>query len=325
MLEYVLFALGFVLLVKGADFLIDGSVAIAKRLNVSNLVIGLTVVAFGTSLPELVVNVVASLDGNSGLAVGNILGSNICNILLILGVAAFLINIKMKHGTVWAEIPLSILAAIVLAILANDMIIDGAAKSQLTRADGFVMLCFFAIFLYYVYGIALKGQDEEEKKNKNGQEPMPIYLAAGFVLAGIAGLYLGGNWVVDGAIRIAEAFGVTQTFIGLTIVAIGTSLPELMTTVVAALKKNADLAVGNIVGSNIFNIFFVLGISAIINPVAFEFARNFDLLMVVFSSVLLFVFIMFFKPAMTITRREGFALVMCYIIYLAYLVANAGI
>jgi cation:H+ antiporter len=238
MFTYFLFLLGFVLLIKGADFLVDGASAIAKRFNVSDLVIGLTVVAFGTSTPELFVNIVASARGNTEIAIGNVLGSNICNILLILGISAVIYPLSVSKGTVWKEIPFSLLAVIVLGLMANDRVIDGDGSSLLTRIDGLMLLAFFTIFLYYSFSIAkaIEGLDEHVAVKTTGFNKS--YL---LVIAGLIGLTLGGKWIVDGAVILARSFGMSESLVGLTIVAVGTSLPELATSAMAAHKKMSKL------------------------------------------------------------------------------------
>ncbi|MFH1307055.1 MAG: calcium/sodium antiporter [Candidatus Micrarchaeota archaeon] len=325
-LEYALFILGFVALVKGADFLIKGSVAIARRFNVSDLVIGLTIVSFGTSLPELIVSLIASVDGSTDLLIGNILGSNISNILLIMGIAAIISKISLPHATTWKEIPFSLLAALVIAVLANDILLDGDSISEITRGDGFILLCFFLLFLYYVYGMTRNDQNERKKNKKAGAPPeYSLPTSAMYLFIGLLGLYLGGRWVVEGAIFMAGQLGISESIIGLSIVAIGTSLPELITSILAALRKNVDLAIGNVVGSNIFNLFFVLGLASLLNPIPFAFDRNIDLLMVIFSSVLLFIMAVFYKPPLFISKYQGAALLAIYGIYLWFLLVSAGI
>ena len=318
MLTYILFVVGFYLLIKGADLLVDGAASVAQRLKISSIVIGLTIVAFGTSAPELVVNVLASFNGNADIAIGNILGSNIANILLILGISAMIYPLKTKENTVWKEIPLSLLAAILLGTMANDLRIDGVAYSGLTRTDGIALISFFAIFIYYTFGIAkVKDNFDAEVEIKNYSQ-----LKAGvFIIMGIAGLVVGGKWIVDGATKIAELFNVSQSLIGLTVVAIGTSLPELATSAVAAYKKHTDIAIGNIVGSNIFNIFWILGISSIIRPLPFDTTFDFDIVVMVLASAILF-FIMFVGKKHTITKREGFLMVSLYVFYLAFLLGK---
>lgn len=318
MLQNILFLLlGFVFLIKGADFLVEGASSLAKRWGISPLVIGLTIVAFGTSAPELVVSLMSSLSGSSDIAIANVLGSNTANILLILGVASIIYPLQVGRGTVWKEIPLSLLAVLIVAVLSNDKIIDGLGYSALTRIDGLVLLAFFIIFLYYTYGISkVKGPDTEEII----QRKIPISIA--MVIGGLVGLIIGGNWVVDSAVNIATSFGVSERLIGLTIIAVGTSLPELVTSAIAAFKKHADIAIGNVVGSNIFNIFFVLGTSASINPLNYSTALNLDLGMAILASFLLFLF-MFLGKLHHLERSQGFIFVAMYISYIVYLVVRA--
>lgn len=316
MLTYILIVLGFIFLIKGADYLIDGASAIAKRLRVSDLVIGLTIVAFGTSAPELIVNVFASFQGNAEIAIGNILGSNTANIFLILGVASIIYSLRVTKNTVWKEIPLSFLAAVILGIMANDRLIDRSNFSMLTRIDGLVFLTFFLIFMYYTYSIAKTSQNS----NKSSGAPQFGFLKAIlYILGGLCALFIGGKLVVDAAIKIALSLGVSELLIGLTIVAIGTSLPELFTSVIAALKKNSDLAIGTVVGSNIFNIFFILGISAFINPLPFQEKNNVDIFVTILASFLLFV-AMFVGKKHLLERWQGIAFIVLYIIYLGFLI-----
>ncbi|MDH5596865.1 MAG: calcium/sodium antiporter, partial [Candidatus Peregrinibacteria bacterium] len=283
MLTYFLLLLGFVFLIKGADLLVEGSSSLAARMGISQLVIGLTIVSFGTSAPELLVNIVASYEGASDVGIGNILGSNIANILLILGVAALIHPLLIKKTTTWKEIPLNFLAGVVLFIMANDVMIDGASASVLSRIDGFILMSFFVIFVYYMVGLA---KVENHSNFKNPKHP--ILKSHLMVLFGMVGLFYGGHWVVDGATAIAKNFGLSEIMIGLTVVAVGTSLPELATSAVAAYKKNTDIAIGNVVGSNIFNIFWVLGISASIRPLPFREDINSDLFVYIAATVLLF-------------------------------------
>ena len=313
---YILFVIGFYFLIKGADLLVYGASSIAARFRISDLVIGLTVVAFGTSAPELFVNLVASYRGNTNIAIGNILGSNIFNILLILGICAVIYPIIIQKTTIYKEMPFSLLAAVTVGLLANDTLIDRQPSSELTRIDGLILLCFFSIFLYYVFEIARKTREEEPVIVT---KHMGITRAVVFVLAGITGLVVGGNWIVNGAITIAEAFNVSESLVGLTIVAVGTSLPELATSVVAAIKKNSDIAVGNVVGSNIFNVFWILGLSSIIRPLPFEPESNFDIVMVIFSSLLLF-FFGFIGRKHTLTRSKGVLFLVVYVVYTVYLI-----
>jgi cation:H+ antiporter len=314
MLPYFQLIFGFIIIIKGADFLVDGSSSLARRLKISDLAIGLTVVAFGTSTPELFVNVIASLKGNTDIAIANVLGSNIANILLILGVSSIIRPLSVTKGTVWKEIPFSLLAAIVLGLMANDRFIDKNGVSILTRIDGLVLMSFFVIFLYYSFSIAkeIDGMDNQIPSKEYGLMKSLLRVALG-----LAGLAFGAQWVVDGAIRLALKFGISQTLIGLTIVALGTSLPELATSTVAAYKGNADIAVGNVVGSNIFNIFFVLGVSGTINPIPFHGRNNIDIGMVIFASLLLFTF-MFTGKKRSIDRWEGILSLVLYGVYLVF-------
>ena len=263
MLVYLLFVVGFVLLIKGADWLVAGSASIAKKYNISDLVIGLTIVSMGTSMPELIVNVIASLSGNSEIAIGNVLGSNIANVLLILGVAAFIYPLTIKNSTIMSEIPFSIIAVLLVAFVANAAIFDDQMAQMLSRWDGVLLLLFFGLFMVYILKLAKEGRTDMLEDTPD--ETLTMGKSTVFVLLGMVGLFLGGKWVVEGAVAIANEFGLSQNLIGLTIVAIGTSLPELVTSAVAAMKKNTDIAVANVVGSNIFNLLWVLGLSAVIS------------------------------------------------------------
>ncbi len=310
-LTTVLFVLGFVFLIKGADYLVSGGGSIAKKYKISNIVIGLTIVAFGTSAPELIVNVISSLSGNAGLAVGNILGSNISNVFLILGTAAIIYPLKVHKNTVWKEIPFSLLAAIVLFIIANDMIIDGYDISIISRSEGLILMGFFIIFMYYTFLIARDNETgfEEEEINE-----IPMFQSMLYIIFGMIGLFYGGQWIVEGATAYAELFGLSPSLIGLTVVAIGTSLPELATSVIAATKKQTDIAIGNVVGSNIFNILWILGISSTILPIPFNPVNNADLGMVIFSTVLLFLFL-FVGVRRHIERWQGIVFLVIYVLY----------
>ncbi len=313
---YFLLPLGFIFLIKGADFLVDGASSIAKRLGISALVIGLTVVAFGTSAPELIVNIFASINGNTDIAIGNILGSNIANILFILGISAVIFPLAVKRSTVWKEIPLALLAVIVVALMVNDALLDGGSFSGLTRIDGLVLLSFFMIFLYYTFGIS---RVETATTAEITIHRYSLPRACLMVGVGLIGLVVGGKLIVNAAVALASNLGASEALIGLTVVAIGTSLPELATSAVAAYKKNADIAVGNIVGSNIFNIFWILGVSAIINPLPFPSLLMRDVLMTIFATFLLFIF-MFISKRHTLERWQGICFIFIYLGYISYLV-----
>ncbi len=315
-MSIILLIIGFVILIKGADLLVDGASALAKRFKVSDIVIGLTIVAFGTSAPELVVNLFASFQGNTEIAIGNIVGSNIANIFLILGVAGIIYPLTVKKDTVWKEIPLSLLAALVLGFMANDALLDGRGYSMLSRIDGLILLCFFAIFLYYTGGIAKSNEVEDDEIHKYKLSKAILYIAIGLV-----GLVGGGKLVVDAAVSIATWLGVSQAVIGLTVVAVGTSLPELVTSAVAALKKKPDIAIGNVVGSNIFNIFWILGISAVIRPLPFNPVANMDILMTILASFLLFVW-MFIGERHKLQRWQSVLFILIYVGYTGLLFAR---
>lgn len=319
MLPYILLIAGFAVLIKGADFLVDGATSIARRFNISDLVIGLTVVAFGTSSPELFVNLVAGIEGNTDIAIGNILGSNIANILLILGVSSIIHPLSVTKGTVWKEIPFSLLAVIVLGILANDVVIDGAAASSLTRSDGLIFLSFFIIFMYYTFAIAteIKGMDELVPAKRYS-----ILKSVLMIIGGLIGLSLGGKWIVDGAVVMALKLGLSQSLVGLTIVAVGTSLPELATSTMAAHRGNVEIAVGNVVGSNIFNVFLVLGISATVRPIPFQLQYTWDIAAVIISTFLLFLF-MYTGKKHSVDRWEGSIFIILYVAYITFHVVQA--
>ena len=318
MLDIVFLIGGLALILLGANGLTDGAAAVAKRFHISDLVIGLTIVALGTSAPELVISTMAALGGSAEMAIGNVVGSNIFNVLAIIGVTALVMPIKVGEGTMSKEIPLVILCSFVLAFMANDVILDGGSRNIISRIDGLVLLGFFLFFLRYTFAIARNGNAvEEETKNKE----MPIWKSALFIAGGLAGLIYGGQLFVDGASGIASSLGVSESIIGLTIVAGGTSLPELATSVTAALKKNPGIAIGNVIGSNLFNILFVLGCSATISPLSMGGINNVDMAVLIGSAILFWLVGWFFKKR-TITRVEGALLVICYIAYTAYLIAQ---
>jgi cation:H+ antiporter len=315
MLVYVLFAVGFVLLIKGADWLIEGAADIARKFRIPEIVIGLTVVAFGTSAPELAVNIIASVGGNNGLAIGNIVGSNIANVLLILGVAGSMTNLTVQKNTVWREIPFSLFAALLLGFLVNDQISGGAVTDQISRADGLVLIAMFVLFLFYTFHLGKNNLTEELPE---ADDTRPMWKSVGMLVTGLAGLVIGGQWIVDGAVALARLFGYSESFVGFTIVAIGTSLPELATAVVAVRKGNTDLAIGNVIGSNIFNIFWVLGLSATISPMDFNADDNFSILLNIACSAVLFA-LLFIGKRHTLQKWQGSLLLLGYLAYISFL------
>jgi len=311
---YLLFVLGFVFLIKGADLLVVGASAIGRRLRISEMVIGLTIVSFGTSLPELLVTTVASLNGQAELGLGNILGSNIANVLIILGVAALIRPLPIPRDTYFIEIPFSVLAALLLGFLANANIFYSGANT-IGREEGGIMLYFFALFMIYIFVIARKKTETPE----NSEAPQPMLKSVLLIAIGVVALYFGGDWVVNGSTEIARLFGISESVIGLTIVAVGTSLPELVTSAVAAYKNNTDMAVGNAIGSNIFNILWILGFTSVLTPIPFSDHSNQDILMVLISTSALIVAVIVGKRP-RISRWEGLIFLSIYAGYLFFLI-----
>jgi cation:H+ antiporter len=264
----------------------------------------------------LSVNLISSINGNTGIAVGNVIGSNIANILLILGVSSMIYPLSVSKGTVWKEIPFSLLATVVLTILANDALIDGAAFSAIGRGDGLVLLAFFAIFLYYSFSIAKAIEGMESEVPAETRSPAGATVR---MVLGLGGLTLGGKWIVDGAMTVALSFGLSEAMVGLTIVAIGTSLPELATSAMAAYRRNVEIAVGNVVGSCIFNVLLVLGLSSAIRPLPFDPSSNPDILVLLGASFMLFVS-MFTLKRRSVDRLEGAVFFACYVTYMGFLV-----
>jgi cation:H+ antiporter len=325
MLTFILFIVGFYILIKGADVLVDGASSIAKRLHISDIVIGLTIVAFGTSMPELFVNLFSSINGNTDIAIGNIIGSNIANILLILGISAVVFPISVKSQTIWKEIPFGGLAVLVTWILAQDMVFAGAAENYIGRGDGLILVLFFVLFLYYMFRMSRADTDSvldtttHTDQAISAGEVHSLKRSIIMIVLGLTGLIIGGKWIVDAAVAFAAYIGLSQALIGLSIVAVGTSLPELATSVVAARKGNSDIAIGNVAGSNIFNIFWILGVSSIISPLPFNSVLTVDFLVALGASVLLFL-VMFVGKKAVIGRLEGLLFILSYIAYVVYIV-----
>ncbi len=315
--------LGLALILIGANALTDGASSLAKRWGMSDLVVGLTIVAFGTSAPELVISVMSAINGNAGLAIGNVVGSNIFNVCAIVGITAMVAPIKVTKGVMTADIPLVILSAMVLLVMGDSSLLDGNSENVITRVDGIILLLFFAIFMYHTFAEAKEADaSDPTAKEGNMKREMPVWKAALWIVAGLAGLIYGGDRFVDGASGIASGLGVSDAVIGLTIVAAGTSLPELATSITAAIKGKTGIAVGNVIGSNIFNIFLVLGCSATVRPLPFGSVGNIDLLMLTVSCLLFWLFARVYKER-TITRAEGALLAACYAAYITYLVLTA--
>lgn len=314
------FAVGLLLIIKGADWLTDGASDIARRFNISSLVIGLTIVAFGTSTPELVVSVVSAVQGQTDLAIGNVVGSNIFNSLAIVGVTAIICPVACSKGNIRYDVPLCLLASIVLFAVANDTLF-GASKDIISRSDGIVLLCFMAIFLSYsiTLGISSSNDPVDEKQSAS----INFVKSVALFLIGLTALVFGGEWIVDGASGIAAEMGVSQAIIALTIVATGTSFPELMTSVMAARKGDTDMALGNVVGSNIFNIFFILGASATISPLQRGNIGMIDFLTLLLGAALIWLFCRFGRKYHHITQTEGIILTMCAVIYYIWSIIEA--
>lgn len=319
----IVFAIGMVLvgllcLWKGADWLVDGASKIAKSLGVPPIVIGLTIVAFGTSLPELLVSVLSAIKGNSAIAFGNVLGSNIANVLLIFGLTAIIANLPMKKNTVKFEIPLAIAAAVMLLIFSPD--------GTLSTMDGIALLLGFVIFFAYTILSVKKGHEKKlaaaNKKRAGKLQGKALFKSLALIVIGLVLLAFGGDWTVDGASSIASALGLSQALIGLTIVAVGTSLPELITCLVGVRKGETDLVIGNIVGSNIFNTWWILGLSTIIKNIQIEGDFGLDLWLNVLTFILIFFFAFWGKPKYTLKRWQGAILLVMYLAYMAFIVAR---
>jgi cation:H+ antiporter len=315
MIDALLLVAGLALLLKGADFLVDGASEVAERLGISQLVIGLTVVAFGTSMPEVVVTIISGSQGHPDLAIGNILGSNIANILLVLGVAAIIRPLPVSDSTVVSEIPFSLTAALLVGFLANAALFSAHHELSISHIDGGILLFFFFLFGIYIYNIT-RGRVPQSPTHPD-RKPLLIPLIK--LVGGLVALWLGGQWVVDSAVNLARAIGISDSLIGLTIVAIGTSLPELMASAVAAYRNQPDIAVGNVVGSNIFNLLWVLGIASTVTELPFEVVSNADLVMVIVASTLLLLALVSSR-ATCVLRVHGVIFVITYGFYLSYLI-----
>lgn len=322
-IDIILLIVGLVLILGGANYLTDGAAAVARRFGMSDLMVGLTIVAFGTSAPELTISMMSAIDGNTGIAIGNVVGSNIFNTLIIIGAVAVARPIKITGGIMSKEIPLVVLSAAALLAMGSSKWLDGTTP-VISRVDGILLLLFFAIFMRYVFSQS-KQKMPETTENSNETKPVQtaLWKSVIFIIGGLAALIYGGDLFVDKASAIASSLGVSDAIIGLTIVAMGTSLPELATSLTAAIKGNSGIAIGNVIGSNIFNIFLVLGCSATIRPLPFGAISEIDLLVLFASCVLFWIFGWFFGNR-TINRAEGGLLVAGYIAYMIYLVADAS-
>ncbi|MBN8578451.1 MAG: calcium/sodium antiporter [Cytophagales bacterium] len=309
--------LGFAILIKGADFLIGGASSLAKRNGISNLAIGLTVVAFGTSMPELIVSLMSAVKGKSDAAFGNVMGSNNFNLLFILGACGLIYPLIVQRNTVKFEVPISLFAAAILYVLVNDTLLWGSAANTLSRQDSIILLICFGGFLLYIFRTMKKAA---EFTTPDDIKLHPTGISLLLVVAGMGMLAGGGSVAVTSATEIAAYFGLSEKLIGLTILAVGTSLPELATSAMAAFKKNTDIAIGNVIGSNIFNLLFILGVTGVINPMAYNPHLNFDLTIVLIATLVLMIF-MFTINRRKLDRFEAFLLFFSYIAYSIYLIS----
>jgi len=312
---------GLALILAGANYLTDGASAVARKFRISDLVIGLTIVAFGTSAPELAISMISAINGNADIALGNIVGSNIFNMLMIVGCTALVMPISVEPSTLSKEIPLVILSSLALYFCALDIFIDGAPTNIISRTDGLLLLCFFLIFMRYTFSIARQPGEQKEFEKKASQKKVATWLAIVYIVGGLAALVFGGDIFVDGASGIARKSGVSESVIALTLVAAGTSLPELATSVVAAIKKNPGIAIGNVVGSSLFNVFFIIGSVATVRPLNVVGITPVDFYVLIGTSVLFWLFGMVIKKR-TITRVEGGIMVAAFIAYTVYLIIN---
>lgn len=313
-INIILLIAGFVVLIKGADMFVDGASGVAENFKVSKMLIGLTIVAFGTSAPEFAVSVKSLISHNGDIVLGNVIGSNILNILLILGVSSMFHSLSVKNNTVKKELPITMLITTLFAVLLSDNIFDKRIPNSFTRSDGIVLLLFFSVFIYYLISMTRKKIDTTE----DDKEKLSMLKSIIFTIVGIIGIILGSNFVVDSASFLAKAVGVSERMISLTIIALGTSLPELVTSVTATKKGEFDIAIGNVVGSNIFNIGVVIGIPVtLLGGIAKITFSYIDLIVMIASAILLF---MFSFNDYKITKKEGFMFLLIFVVYYSYVI-----
>lgn len=312
LLEILLIIVGFVLLIKGADYLVEGASNIAKKFHIPEIIIGLTIVSIGTSMPELFVSLTSALEGYSDMAIGNVIGSNVCNLLLILGLSSVIRTIKFQENTKKYEIPMCFIISIIFMLLCN--IGDG-----ISRIDALLLLVLFIGFISYTIVMGLKSQKEETKEEKKEIVKINIVKNIIYVIGGIVALKFGGDFVVDNAVSIANRFNLSEKLISLTILAVGTSLPELVTSVTAAFKGNSDIAIGNIIGSNIFNMLLIIGASALIKPIIYNTSYNLDMVILLFGTILLMLFPVLSKNKNEMHKKNGLSYLGLYAVYLIIL------
>lgn len=314
LISIILIIIGFILLVKGAEFLVDGSSNIASRIHIPQIVIGLTIVSIGTSLPELFISATSGIKGHTDMQIGNIIGSNICNLLLILGVSATIKPLKLKRETRIIEIPMCFLITVIFAIFCNT-------NSVISKIEAITLLSLFIIFLIYTVIMSKKGEEFDKEEDNNEEEKeilkeIPIFKNIIYIILGIIGLKFGGDFIVDNAVAIAEQISISEKIVSLTILSIGSSLPELVTTIVAGIKGNTDISIGNIIGSNIFNITLITGVSSLINPVIYNMTYNMEITILILASFLLMLF-PFIPPKHKMSRSNG---ILYLTIFLAYMI-----
>lgn len=309
-LNVLLIAFGFLLLIKGADFLVDGASDIAKKFHIPQIIIGLTIVSIGTSMPELFVSITSALEGYSDMALGNVIGSNLCNLLLILGLSTVIMPVKFQKETRLIEIPLCLVFTIIFAIICNTGL-------RIYKSEAVLLIILFIMFILYTIFMAIKGEkfDEEEKTKKSHEESVSVVKSIINILIGIIALKVGGDFTVDNAVVVAQKLNISEKVISLTILAIGTSLPELVTSVTAAIKGNSDIAIGNIIGSNIFNMLLIIGVSALIKPIVYNISYNIDMIMLFWGTLLLALFPII-PPKNKMNRSNGAVYLVLYMLYM---------
>lgn len=309
-INVLLIVFGFLLLIKGADFLVDGASDIAKKFHIPQIIIGLTIVSIGTSMPELFVSITSALEGYSDMALGNVIGSNLCNLLLILGLSTVIMPVKFQRETRLIEIPLCLIFTIIFAIICNTGL-------RIYKSEAILLLVLFIIFILYTIFMGIKGEkfDEEEKVQKSHDENVSVLKSIINILIGIIALKVGGDFTVGNAVIVAQNLNISEKIISLTILAIGTSLPELVTSVTAAIKGNSDIAIGNIIGSNIFNMLLIIGVSALIKPIVYNISYNIDMIMLFWGTLLLALFPII-PPKNKMNRSNGAVYLSLYILYM---------
>lgn len=316
MITYLWLVVGFILLIKGADYFVEGSAGIAKLFHIPSMIIGMTIVAMGTSAPECAVSTVASIKGNNGIAISNAVGSNICNLLLVCGLCAVIRPLPVQISTLKREFPFSIIAQILLLFLGADYLLFGKnVQNQIGHIDGVILLIVFIIFLYWMVRVTLVSRKNQDVTEEDKSESLPTYKCVLYILLGVVAILVGSDLAVDSATVIAKQFGLSETMIGLTIIAIGTSLPELVTSLVAAKKGEVDMAIGNVIGSNIFNVLFVIGIASAISPIAILMESVYDLIFLCIVSIIV---LLFASTDKKIGRMEGFFMLVMYGAYMTY-------